>query len=171
LSAEFAFPLRPVIIPALTLAGRISMRRSLRILLGYCLACLAAAVTGLVLKVVRDILSDSIGATAVGGLEAFSLTPVVYAGVIGAAALPAIIGIGLTEFLALRRWIYFALGGGIAGVIIGFAAGAPLTDPLAKYPLTLDSPLFALAISGFVGGSVYWAVTGRRAGRMPALAV
>ena len=75
------------------------------------------------------------------------------------AMVPAMIAIGVAEVLGLRTWLYFALTGGAAGLIVDglsrLGAEAPSGDAGAA---------MAFGAAGIVGGLCYWAVAGRRSG-------
>ena len=137
--------------------------RILRVLFGFVLACLAAGLT-LVLFIYTPAELASLNASAAvprlseAGLLA--LAAATHAGVFAApfALLAALIG----EWRRFRNLAYYALFGvGIAG--LGFfvqyrsEAGGELSI-LNTYALS------AFALTGLVGGGVYWLGAGRRAG-------
>jgi len=80
------------------------------------------------------------------------------------AFVPSIFAILAAEVLSLRGWLYHALAGGVVGLV---AAGAVLW-PQATVPgdAMADAGLLgAIVGAGMVGGSAYWLVAGRLAGR------
>lgn len=77
------------------------------------------------------------------------------------AFLPAMILILVAEFLGRRDWLYFALAGGGAGLVVSYfyrfhAADASTLDP--------TTTALALCATGMVGGLCYWLVAGRSSG-------
>lgn len=76
------------------------------------------------------------------------------------AFVPAFLAIMLAEFIRLRDWLYYALGGGAV-------AAAALAVGWERVDFPAESDLFPIAIAiacGMVGGLVYWLVAGRQAG-------
>jgi hypothetical protein len=76
------------------------------------------------------------------------------------AFVPAFVAIMAAEFLRLRDWLYFALGGGAV------AAGAVFFGwERVDFPAGPDMLPISIAIAcGMVGGLVYWLVAGRQSG-------
>jgi len=86
---------------------------------------------------------------------------------------PAMIGVLISEALAIRSWIYHAANGGISAWI-----GWALTQDIQDEYRFLTEPKILIA-AGLVGGLAYWIVSGWTAGfwkpvgpgRQPALPV
>jgi hypothetical protein len=73
-------------------------------------------------------------------------------------ALPASVGILISEAFAIRSWVYHALNG-VAAAWVGFQ----VYEGSAGRGLQLDQPL-VIAAAGLAGGFAYWAVAGFSAG-------
>jgi hypothetical protein len=71
---------------------------------------------------------------------------------------PAMIGVVISEALAIRSWIYHAANGGISAWL-----GWALTQDIQEEYRFLTEPRILIA-AGLVGGLVYWLVTGWTAG-------
>jgi hypothetical protein len=142
--------------------------RAIRALIGFILACPAAAAT-LVLFVYTPTelasLPTDIGADRVGeaGLFTLSVTP----HVMMFAALPALIGIVFAERNDIGG-LAFYLVLGVAIAVLGF-----LTQHFSEAPgqatILQNYALIAFLTSGAVAGFVYWLFSGRYAApRVPA---
>jgi hypothetical protein len=140
------------------------MSNLFRVLLGFILACLAAALVKILFaypptelvklnsdEVVDKLLLTFPIATHMG----------LFASVLGLMA------IALAELRSLREWIYYALGGIIIS-LLGFLAQATSEMPGQTWSVQNSSyPLLTFLVSGFVGGIVYWLYAGRNAGDAP----
>jgi hypothetical protein len=71
---------------------------------------------------------------------------------------PAIIGVVISEALALRSWMYHAANGGLAAWL-----GWALTRDIQEEYRFLTEPKILIA-AGLLGGLVYWLVAGWTAG-------
>jgi hypothetical protein len=71
---------------------------------------------------------------------------------------PAMIGVVISEALAIRSWIYHAANGGISAWL-----GWVLTQDIQEEYRFLTEPRILIA-AGLVGGLVYWLVAGWTAG-------
>lgn len=125
---------------------------------GYLIACLGAGIAYV-------FLSGLIRPEDFGRVPGIEITFTLIVGVIGvssvfgrAALLPALLAIGILEITHRRDWLYF----GIGGLMIGAATGAvAMTNSAGE---AIAWPLAVAAVSGAVGGSVYWLITGRSSG-------
>lgn len=133
-------------------------RSIIAILAGYVAASVAAGLTQ-VLFVIEpsSVLASRESALATGLLVAMAATQA------GTFALPfAIIAIGLTETFGWRGWLTYGIAGlfiGLCGywtVVAGEEPGVMLRHTIA---------LRAFALSGAIGGLVYWLAAGRRGSR------
>ena len=146
------------------------MLRTVRILLGFIVACLVAgAVTVAFIVTPADIASLPAEARgeqlATAGL--LSLKAATHSAIF--SFLFALIFIAIAEWYAIRSWIYYALCG-IAIAVGGFAALH--SQEVEGYPTILnDYALRAYLTVGVLGGLAYWLVAGRRAGGRRADAV
>jgi hypothetical protein len=71
---------------------------------------------------------------------------------------PALIGVLISEVLAIRSWIYHAANGGISAWL-----GYALTQDIQEEYRFLTEPRILIA-AGLLGGLVYWIVAGWTAG-------
>ena len=139
--------------------------RVVRVLIGYVLACLAAALT-LVLFVYTPAelaslpLDMGTDRMAEAGFFVMAIAPLVAT----FAALPALIGVVFGERRSIASWTYYALlwvliaALGFLGQHFSEAPGEP--SILRNYVLT------AFLVAGFTAGFVYWLLSGRFVGRM-----
>jgi hypothetical protein len=74
------------------------------------------------------------------------------------ALVPAVVGVLVAEFFAVRSWIYHALNGGLAAAI-GWALMADMRNEYAAFA---DPKI--LVAAGLAGGLAYWLVAGWSAG-------
>jgi hypothetical protein len=137
--------------------------RFVRVLIGYVLACLAAALT-LVLFVYTPAelaslpLDMGTDRMAEAGFFVMAIAPLVAT----FAALPALIGVIFGERRSITSWTYYALlwiliaALGFLGQHFSEAPGEPTI--LRNYALT------AFLVAGFIAGFVYWLSSGRFVG-------
>jgi hypothetical protein len=137
------------------------LARILRILIGFSLACVAAAVT-LVLFVyapadlanLRDELNGDRLSEA--GFFALLITP----HVLISAAFPALLAAVYAEQRKLASWPFYALAG-LATAAAGFLVQY-LTEPTTRAISIFQTyALIAFLTAGLIGGTVYWAFAGR----------
>ena len=76
------------------------------------------------------------------------------------ALVPTALVILVGEYTAKRDWLYYAVGGIIAGIAALFWSGFGLIDNEPDIGLSAVA-----AAAGAVGGFAYWLVAGRSAGR------
>src|SRR5262245_47440626 len=138
--------------------------RVLRILLGFALACVAAAVTlvafvyapsdmaGLREELTGDRLSEA-------GVFALLITP----HVLVSAAFPSLLAAVFAESRKLASWMFYALAG-IATAIAGFLVQY-LTEASTPLSIFQAYALIAFLTAGLIGGLVYWGAAGRFAGK------
>jgi hypothetical protein len=69
------------------------------------------------------------------------------------AGIPILIGVLLTEMLAIRSALIYAVAGGIGGALYGVG-----------FLLGIQNAVQSSAAAGIMGGLVYWLVAGRTAG-------
>jgi hypothetical protein len=72
---------------------------------------------------------------------------------------PAVIGVVISEALALRSWMYHAANGGLAAWL-GWALTRDIRE---EYRFLLTEPKILIA-AGLLGGLVYWLIAGWSAG-------
>ncbi len=135
--------------------GRL-LAQAIRVVLALVLAFLSAALF-LAFGLLRamDPGSDPV---AFGATVGWSL---VGASVIGGFAfVPTLIGVALSEALALRGAVFHLLAGGAIGAGIWMMTEPGRIEPAKGVP---PGTLVALA-AGFVAGFVYWLLAGRQAG-------
>jgi hypothetical protein len=141
--------------------------RIVRVVLGFALACLAAAVT-LVAFVYAPGNWAALGAELSGerlseaGFFALVITP----HVIVAAALPALLAAFYAETRKVAGWAFYGLAGigvGLAGFLLQHLTEAPDLESIFQ-----AYALIAFLTAGLIGGLVYWAASGRFAVRAAA---
>jgi hypothetical protein len=150
------------------------LMRVLRILLGFALACVAAAVTlvvfvyapsdmaGLRHELTGDRLSEA-------GLFALFITP----HVLISAAFPAMLVAVFAETRKLASWMFYALAGiatAIGGFLVQYLTEAHLAEAPVRLSIFQAYALIAFLTAGLIGGLVYWAASGRYAAATPAKA-
>lgn len=138
--------------------------RVIRVLFGFALASLAAALT-LILFVyapgdLASLPSDLSGERmSEAGLFALVITPYIAV----SAALPALAGVIFAEARKVAGWTFYTVAG------IGTAATGFLIQHLSEAPgqatILHNYALVAFLTSGLVGGFAYWAFSGRFAAR------
>jgi hypothetical protein len=143
------------------------LARTLRILVGFALACLAAAAT-LVLFVYAPGDLASLGEELNGdrlseaGFFALLITP----HVLVSAAFPALLAAAFAETRKVASLAFYALAGiaiSAAGFLVQYLTEPP-TRPLSIFQ---TYALIAFLTAGFIGGFVYWALSGRYAATKP----
>lgn len=144
------------------------MGRFLRVLIGFAVACLAAAYTKLLFAVTpaelaalpSDLAADRLAEIADKGWK--------FAVLFGLFALPfAIVALAVGEGLGVRNWTYYTLVAlGIA--LVGFIAQWQSEAPNAAYTVVANYSLIAYLTTGFMAGLFYWLFSGRVAG-VPAM--
>lgn len=137
--------------------------RLFRVLLGFALACVGVGVT-MVLFVLTpseivglppDVAGDRIGK----GLE-LAMMVAVQAALFSAPFALVVAGIG--EALRSREWTIYVLAGLFIAALGFFAQHS--TEHVGQPTIVNNYALTAFLTSGFVGGLVYWLVSGRLAG-------
>ncbi len=136
------------------------LARILRILFGYALACMAAAVT-LVLFVYAPAdltsLHEDLSGDRLSEALYFALLSTPHVAI--SAAVPALLAAVFAEQRKLASWWFYAFAGiatAAAGLLVHHVT-VPRVDVLQTYFLA------AFLTAGVVGGSVYWALSGRYA--------
>lgn len=142
------------------------MRRMFRVLFGFLIACIAAALATLLFVVTP---AELIGWMSLDdGGERFARFGLLWLAASTRNALfsaPfALVAVIVAEWLGQRDWIYYANAGLIIAVL-GFLAQWA-SEPTGQNWSVVNSsyPLVAFLATGFVGGFVYWMWTGRHAG-------
>lgn len=124
---------------------------------GFFLACVSA---GLVYAFLARLILPS----DFGRVDELELTVTLVVGVLGisaifarAALLPALLMIAAFEFMRRRDWLSHALAGGALGLGLALVAivGGAFIPP---------AMIAAYTACGIIAASVYWLVTGQRAG-------
>ena len=138
------------------------LRRIIRVLFGFIMACLAAAATTVVFADIQEL--RLINADNASELMSNTSRRVLFAAIQGAkfSAAIAFVGILIGEWRRIRSWSYYTLLA-LTITLLGFMAwytGEQAGDPtiVNNYALT------AFLTTGFVGGLIYWLLSGRRAG-------
>ena len=134
--------------------------RLFRVIIAYVLACIAASIVLTVSTLAPEwdrFVPQNMPAAAI-----WAVIGVAAAIVGGAAMLPALVLIALTEGFAWRSIVlYGVLGGALAlALTYGFDFAGFVHGPES----TLAHQREVLAASGIAGGLVYWACAGRKAG-------
>ena len=142
------------------------MRMMLRVLIGFVIACAAAAVTTLLFVITPGELAGWLAADDAGDrFSRFSLLwlaaatqSVLFSAVFALAA------VVIAEWLGKRDWIYYA-NTGILIAVLGFVVQWA-SEPTGQNWSVVNSsyPLVAFLATGFAGGFVYWVCAGRNAG-------
>lgn len=140
------------------------MARFVRCLLGFVLACLAAALTQ-VLFVITP--ADLYGLEGDARLEqagralAVALSAATQFAIFAAPFAAAAILFGIVQ--GLRGWAYYVFIG-LAIAILGFCA-LYVGEPSGNFTIANSYAIAAFAFSGIIAGYVYWLVAERRSGR------
>lgn len=145
------------------------MRGVFRVLIGFLIACIAAALTTLLFVMTPGELIDWLSLDDAGerfgrfGLLWLAATTqsVIF------SALFALVAVVVAEWLGKQGWIYYA-NTGILIAVLGFLAQWA-SEPTGQNWSVVNSsyPLVAFLATGFVGGFVYWMWAGRFAGATP----
>lgn len=141
--------------------------RVIQVLVGFGIACLAAALT-LVLFVYTpaETLGMPSGMRADRMIEAWQFTLAVTPHVATFSAVLALLAVALAEARRIAGWSYYALVG------IGIAVAGFLVQHFSEGPgqptILQNYALVAFLVAGAVGGLVYWYVSGRYARRRAA---
>ena len=131
----------------------------LRVLVGFVLACIAAALVKLGFSLTpAELVSDDVDKLTASGV--LSLMIATHNAVFAAPF--ALVAAAIGEWQSIRSWIYYALAG-IAIAIAGFIA-LYSGESGGQATIVNNYALAAFLAAGFVGGLVYWLVAGRRAG-------
>jgi hypothetical protein len=137
-----------------------------RVLIGFLIACIAAALTSL-LFVVTPV--ELIGWLSVDdGGERFARFGLLWLAAttqsVIFSALFALLAVVIAEWLGQRGWVYY-VNSGVLIAVLGFLAQWA-SEPTGQNWSVVNSsyPLVAFLATGFVGGFVYWMWAGRFAG-------
>jgi hypothetical protein len=136
------------------------------ILLGYCIASLAAsAFLNVIFLAHAGFRPEDTRWVAAGSLV-FSI-PFVAMFVAYFVFLPSTVVILVAEILSRRDWLFYALSGGaVAGVFLAFVHESADRN----FEVTDTSAILAVIGGGMVGGIFYWLSAGRWAGSWQAVA-
>jgi hypothetical protein len=137
-----------------------------RVLIGFLIACIAAALTTLLFVVTPGELIGWLSLDDGGDrFSRFNLLWLAAAtqSVLFSASF-ALVAVIIAEWLGKRDWIYYA-NTGILIAVLGFVVQWA-SEPTGQNWSVVNSsyPLVAFLATGFVGGFVYWMCAGRRAG-------
>lgn len=131
-----------------------------RVLLGYLVACFAAALTTVLFAWTPADLANMQGDLANDKLAL--AMPVATQMAIFAAPF-ALLAIAFGEWQRWRDWAYYAAAG-IAIALFGYLAQYQSEFPSQTWSIANSNyPLIAFLTTGFVGGLVYWIFSGRLA--------
>lgn len=139
------------------------IKQTLRVLVGFMLACFGAGLTmvlfvltpGEIVGLPPDVASDRIA-------KGFELAVFVAVQAAFFSAPFALVAAGLGEALRNREWTFYAITGlAIAG--LGFFAQHS-TEQVGQPTIVNNYALTAFLTAGFVGGMLYWLISGRVAG-------
>ncbi|MEQ8308651.1 MAG: hypothetical protein RIA09_19120 [Hoeflea sp.] len=106
-----------------------------------------------------------------GRIDELELTVTLVVGILGVSALfaraillPALAAIAVFEFLRLRDWLSHALASAVLALAV---AGLPMLSGNGAANRAQDPAWMAaiVAACAIVGGTVYWLISGRNAGR------
>jgi hypothetical protein len=130
----------------------------LRVLIGFALACMAAAAVKLGFATPNDVLTTD------GDALSWSFDQMLLAATHSAvfSAPFALVAAAIGEWQTIRSWVYYAL----AGLAISIAGFIALYSGEAAGPNSIVNQYATIAFigSGIAGGWVYWLVSGRHAG-------
>lgn len=132
-----------------------------RVLLGFILACLAAALTKVLFAYPP---SELAGLNSDEVVDKLLLTFPIATHMALFSSVMALAAIAFSELRGIREWIYYALGG-IVMSMLGFFAQVSSETQGQTWSISANNyPLLAFITSGFIGGVVYWLYAGRHAG-------
>jgi hypothetical protein len=132
----------------------------IRILIGFAIACLAAAAVLVSFVMTTDLVTDDLD--KLGSVGMLVLLAATHTALFSAPF--AVIGAVVGEWQAIRGWAYYGLAG-LAIAIAGFIA--QYSSEAAGQPTIVNSyALAAFLTSGVVGGLIYWLLSGRYAGNL-----
>jgi hypothetical protein len=132
-----------------------------RVLLGFILACLAAALTKVLFAYPP---AELVGLNSDEVVDKLLLTFPIATHMALFAAPVALLAIAFSELRSIREWIYYALAG-IVMSMIGFFAQVSNESQGQTWSISANNyPLLAFITAGFIGGVVYWLYAGRHAG-------
>ena len=135
-----------------------------RVLLGYLVACFAAALTTVLFAWTPADLANMQGDLA---NDKLALSMPVATQIAIFAAPFALLAIALGEWQRWRDWAYYAAAG-IAIALFGYLAQYQSEFPSQTWSITNSNyPLIAFLTTGFVGGLIYWIFSGRLAAMRP----
>ena len=134
--------------------------RSLRVIFGFALACLAAGLT-VVLFVYTPVELADLQSERLREVGLLSLAAATHSAVFAAPF--ALIGAGFGEWQRIGSWMYYVLVA-IAIAAIGFAAQF-WAEAQGEASIVNNYAVTAFLLTGFVAGLVYWLFAGRFAGR------
>jgi len=134
-----------------------------RALLGFLLACLAAAVTKVLYVMTpaqlsalpSDVVADRLSSAAIWSLAVATHDALF-------AWPTALVAIAIAEWRGIRHWVYYVLSA-IAIVMAGYAAQY-MGETGGQPSIANNYAFIAFLTAGFVAGLVYWMASGRRAG-------
>ena len=140
------------------------MKRVVRVLLGFAVACLVAAYTKLLFAVTPIELAGLPSEVAIDRIAWLGDLGWKIAVLFALFSLPfALVGLSLAELRAKRNWTYYAavaLGVALVGFLAQWAGELP------SAPTVMTSYAFsAYATAGVAAGLSYWLIAGRHAGR------
>jgi hypothetical protein len=140
------------------------MANLFRVLLGFILACLAAALTKVLFAFppteLANLSQDEV-------VDKLLLTFPIATHMALFSSVMALVAIAFSELRNIREWLFYALGGVVMS-LLGFAAQVSSQTEGQTWSVTANNyPLLAFVTSGFVGGVVYWLYAGRHAGHAP----
>jgi len=132
------------------------------ILAGYAVASLAAS--GFINLLIFG--SFGLAREEIAGAFASSTftVPLVTLFVAYLAFIPSIVVIVAAEVLGRRDWLFYALAGGVVGLVVLVAVFGIYPDPDDHDPLLHAWLTAAMIGAGLVGGVTYWLIAGRSAG-------
>lgn len=139
---------------------------TVRILLGYALACLACAVTQVLFVITPSDLYALDGAARwerIGFAGLIALSAATQAAVFAAPF--AALAVLFAHLQGLRGWAFYVFAG-LAIALAGFSA-IYAGEAAGQFTIANSYAVAAFAFSGIIAGYVYWIVAGHRAGGRP----
>lgn len=148
------------------------MRTILRVLVGFIVACFAAALcTLLFVYTPEEVLGWFTTLPAEERGDRFAVFGLLWLAAATQSAifsaLFALVAVVVAEWRKVHAWTYYAIAG-IVIAVLGFAAQW-MAEPTGQNWSVVNShyPLVAFITTGFVAGFAYWIVAGRHAGGTP----